>query len=571
MALRVNRAIIQKRRPRRRVLRVFGLGTVTAGVTALAACGGTKSGRGGATDQAAQATSIVPTAPAGEPKYGGVLSFAFVGATSEQPNLDPHQTATLLFHNLGSGVAYSRLVKLKVGPDVPVGATIPIGDLADRWEIPDDTTYIFHLRPEARWHNIAPVNGRAVTADDIVFSFTRQRDLKVNASTLGNIDQMQAMDPRTLKITIKAPNVDFLISLAETYNKIVAREVVQQYGDLKTAPVVGSSAWIHQEWQPGSVVRFRKNPDYWEKDAKGRPLPYADALQILRIPDLSTGVAAFRTRQHLVYGYYSATNRTEVEQLKRENPSLQELLVTGVGAGTRLMVRVDVAPTNDIRVRQAISKAIDRQAIIDGAFFGDGWLTSDIVPPAPDWILPQDELKKLLAHDPAGAKQLLQAAGLSEWRPELKFLFLAQQQAAAELLPSMLQVVNIFPRLRSCDNVCHNTILSQSDFELAVTAGLRGLSTTADLLLFYKTGGSRNGARISDPQLDSLIDAQARERDERKRRELFTQIQRRVLELAAYIPLAGGNSRQLIQPVLKNWWPQPYGECMQYDIAWLEG
>jgi peptide/nickel transport system substrate-binding protein len=553
---------------RRPLLRALGVGAAATGVTALIACGGTK--KESSTEQAAQATSIVPTAPAGEPKNGGTVSVAFVGATSEQPNLDPHQTATLLLHNLGSGVAYSRLLKLKVGPDVPAGARVPIGDLAGSWETPDDTTYIFHMRPEAKWHNIAPVNARAVTADDVVYSFTRQRELKVNASTLGDIDQMQAVDPRTLKITIKAPNVDFLVTMGETYNKVVAREVVEQNGDLKTAPVIGSSAWIHQEWQQGSVVRFRKNPDYWEKDAKGRPLPYADALQILRIPDPQTGLAAFRTKQHHVLGYYFTVTKKEYDQLQRDNPELQPLLTSGVGVGTRLMARVDLPPTTDIRVRQALSKSLDRQGIIDGVFSGDGWYTSDIQPPAPDWILPQDELKKLLAQDIPGAKQLLQAAGFTEWQPQLKFLFLQAQQSAAELLPSMLQQIGVRPRLQTCDNICHNNAFSQSDFELLVTGGLRGTSTTADLLLFHKTGGSRNGAKVNDAQLDSLIEAQARERDEKKRRDLFTQIQRRVIDLAAYIPLGGGNSRQLVQPVLKNWWPQASGEYMQYDIVWLD-
>jgi ABC-type transport system substrate-binding protein len=124
------------------------------------------------------------------------------------------------------------------------------------------------------------VNGRQVTTADVLDSFTRQRELRFNASSLVDIDQITAVDPQTLRLTIKAPNVDFLVILADFPNKIVAREVVEEKGDLKTGPVIGSGAWIHEEWVQNSVVRLRRNPDYFGKDEKGRArfvVRYAEA------------------------------------------------------------------------------------------------------------------------------------------------------------------------------------------------------------------------------------------------------------------------------------------------------
>ena len=99
-----------------------------------------------------------------------------------------------MLHGMGSGIAYSRVVRFRYGADVPPGTFIVEPDLAAAMpEQPDKTTYIFKLRPEAKWQNIDPMNGRALKSEDLRFSYQRQIDLKTNGAYLG--DTWETFDP----------------------------------------------------------------------------------------------------------------------------------------------------------------------------------------------------------------------------------------------------------------------------------------------------------------------------------------------------------------------------------------
>src|SRR5581483_2814947 len=100
------------------------------------------------------------------PKRGGTFRW---GSSTLFDHLDPHQTTASATFGFAVGVCWSRLLKFKIR-DVELPAFIPTGDLAESWEQPDDLTYIFKLRRNARWQNIPPASGRPVTAEDIVYS-----------------------------------------------------------------------------------------------------------------------------------------------------------------------------------------------------------------------------------------------------------------------------------------------------------------------------------------------------------------------------------------------------------------
>src|SRR5215510_2398311 len=108
------------------------------------------------------------SAEAGAPKRGGILR-----ARGWDPvHFDPHVTRNFKSHTALSFV-YSKLLRHKVGPDVAPGTFVVESDLAQRWDSPDDTTYIFSLRQGVKWHNKPPMNGRELVAEDVKFSFDR--------------------------------------------------------------------------------------------------------------------------------------------------------------------------------------------------------------------------------------------------------------------------------------------------------------------------------------------------------------------------------------------------------------
>jgi len=107
-------------------------------------------------------------AEARQPKRGGILRVRGL----DPPHFDPHLTLNVRT-NATLSFAYSTLVRYKVGADVPPGTFLVEPHVAERWEQPDDTTYIFYLRHGVKWHNKPPVNGRELVAEDVKFTYDR--------------------------------------------------------------------------------------------------------------------------------------------------------------------------------------------------------------------------------------------------------------------------------------------------------------------------------------------------------------------------------------------------------------
>src|SRR5215467_14176332 len=168
-------------------------------------------------------------AEAGSPRRGGILRVR----GRDPVHFDPHLTRDGRTHTVLSFV-YSKLLRHKVGADVPPGTFSVEPDLAERWEAPDDTTYIFYLRQGVKWHNKPPVNGRELVAEDVKFTYDRFLTEKANANRflLEPVDRVEVVDRYTVKFLLKEPFVWLVDTLAYPWSTwIIAPEVAQQYGD----------------------------------------------------------------------------------------------------------------------------------------------------------------------------------------------------------------------------------------------------------------------------------------------------------------------------------------------------
>ena len=150
-------------------------------------------------------------AEAGPPRRGGVLRVRGF----DPPNFDHHLTLAGFTQSTVSFV-YSKLVRHKVGADVPPGTFILEPDLAERWEQLDDTTYVFHLRQGVKWHNKPPVNGREVVAEDVKFTYDRFRAEPGNANRymLDPVERIEAVDRYTVRFRLREPYVWLVNALA---------------------------------------------------------------------------------------------------------------------------------------------------------------------------------------------------------------------------------------------------------------------------------------------------------------------------------------------------------------------
>ena len=163
------------------------------------------------------APQAAPSAPQAQqqegPRRGGTLRLNLM--TENPPTLDPYLNVSYRT-KIFSGFVYSRLLKFKYGPDVGANAFIPgEPDLAERYEVSQDgTTWTFYLRKNARWHNKPPLNGRPVTAQDVVWSFNRFMKESAERARFSQVTDVQPVDDYTVQFKLRQPYAPFLSNIA---------------------------------------------------------------------------------------------------------------------------------------------------------------------------------------------------------------------------------------------------------------------------------------------------------------------------------------------------------------------
>jgi peptide/nickel transport system substrate-binding protein len=487
-----------------------------------------------------------PATAAVRPKYGGTLKTM---ATFAERNLDPHAANGAII--IGSALCYNQLLTYKWGKDIPPLQYIPGPDLAESWTQPDELTYLFKLRPNVKWHNIAPVNGRVLMAEDVVYSFQRVRDLKAFASRLSGISKFEAPDKSTVRLALDKPNADLLSSLCDWNLKIVAREAVELNGNLEAPPVIGTGPWLFEKWIPNEAVFARRNPEYFLPG-----LPFADGLESYRSTDPAKLSDSFRTGTVNVLGPGLVADNGEA--LLKALPRTQVLWIPQDRAPVEMGLRTTAEPFTDLRVRQAIFKAIDRKAILSSVFLGRAVLFSGIMVPSFDWNLAQAELSQLTARDVEGSRRLLKEAG-KESGFDLEVLVPTYLNGSlvttGELVQANLKDLGIRVTLRPLDSVTLAQRQNSGNFQAYISAV--GLSTTnATLYSRVYTGGAQNLLKYTNPALDKLIDQQAGlSRDPDARKKILADIQRIVISDAAYISLGMYEQPTVAYPEIRDFYP----------------
>jgi peptide/nickel transport system substrate-binding protein len=507
----------------------------------------------------------------GQPRRGGVLRVR----GWDPPHFDPHLTINNFTHTTLSFV-YSRLVRHKVGPEVQPG-TFPVeSDLAERWEAPDDTTYIFHLRQGVKWHNKPPVNGRELVAEDVKFTYDRFLTEKANANRymLEPVDRVEVVDRYTVQFLLKEPFVWLVNTLSYPWSMwIVAPEVVQHFGDLKKPETaIGTGPFVLERYEPNVKTVFTRNPEYFRPDQ-----PYVDGVEWLVIPDESTGLAMYRTGQ-IDLGPTGAwgVRQQDLEALKQSHPHLvyQDFLATTPGA---IYMRVDMAPFSDVRVRRAISHAIDRQGLIE-AVWGRGAPTAAVGRGLVEWALPIDQLgagAKYYQYNPKEARRLLAEAGFPnglKTQLTVSSGFGRDLVDDAQLVQRYLKDVGIETELKIQEHGAYMATTTQGKFE-GLVRGPFGLAWEPDAPLYrtYAADSSWNAAHLNDPTITAMLKKQRRTKNLEARKKIIFDIQRYAAEQQYYVYTNVVMITASWAPYVKN-----YGPNIGFDYGgraaalWLE-
>ena len=448
------------------------------------------------------------------------------------PHQDVHLDVSPALAIWGPGIAYSRLLRLKTGPEVQLPSMELECDLCESWTMETPTSFVFHLHPDAQWHDIDPVNGRPVEAQDLVFSYTRQGNPDFpNAPLLHNVEGLSALDPSMLRVTFRSPDADALIPLAEGHSKIVAREAVELTGDIRDGPTIGSGPWMLDETSDGSHT-FSRNPKYHESG-----LPLVSSVNIMVLPDDSTQLAAFQTG---LTDVIQMTPKAWSEHLAR-TPSARQLAIRQPGVGVELAFKTAAPPFDDVEFRRAAMLALDPLKAIDEHWGGFAFIGPAFPVASSDWLLPDADLAERFGR-PEDARRLLEDAGVNTTVPvtitvgDFGEAYLSHVHAISTELKSVgfdaeVEIVN---RREFGEKVWLG-----GDYQLMVGPPAPVTVPNGYLLPVLHSKGRWNTTGHSDQVLDSLLESQAVELDPDRRAELIREIQKRVLDEAyRFMPAA---------------------------------
>lgn len=471
-------------------------------VVMLAGCGGS-----GAKNETKPAPA--PSAEAPKTQQAAVVN---VGLSGEPPNLDPHI-------NAGTPARTVRLLiyrgLINYGKD---GKLVP--ELAESYEVaPDNKTYTFKLR-KAKFHN-----GDAVTAEDVKFSFERILDEKTGATfrkQMSVIDQVEAVDAGTVKITLKQPTAPFLHYLALPESAIVSKKwSTEKEGKLSQNPM-GAGPYVFKDWKKGQNITLEKFGEFYKTG-----LPKTASYKFTFFADENARVTALRGGDSDLIEYVPWKDSGAV----KGDANLQ--LISTQGPFMGLIMNSNSKVFSDPRVRQAVGYAIDRQAVIDTAFNGRGYPIWGMAMPQTS-VAYDAKFDNYFKLDQAKAKALLAEAGYPNG---FKARLLATSQYAfhqqtAVVVKAELAKIGIDLELDLPDWAARGQKNLKGDYDMLVV-GTAGDITDPDFVSdYYESGPVRlnNSPGFADAKVDELLKAGRSELSDAKRKAIYGELQQRVLD-----------------------------------------
>jgi peptide/nickel transport system substrate-binding protein len=422
-------------------------GASAAAAAFLAACGGGDDGGSDVSDRDTSGLLNPITDTSKQRKRGG--TFTFNNGSNRDPLHFDGKAQGQIQLNVFNSIAYEGLVRNKAGFKEPSTWSDVEPQLASGWEVsPDKLTITFKLRDGIKWHNKAPINGRAFTAEDVVVTWDKYENAETPNNKASNSNKvnpaapilsMTAPDAKTVVVKLKEPSSyifqRFASMITGELGSIYPREAGEGFDAKKDQ--IGTGAYILDRFEPSVGIYYKKNPDYWDKNAG-----WFDNVHVPLIPDYSAKLAQFKagTLSTVVPSILAE----DIIATKRDSSALQ--MVSGVAASNSpgASVRFGWAPIKgkpspflDIRARQAIALGFDRQAYID-TFFNVPKFESEGLPVDSYWFTAQGYIPEWTL-DPRDQAKFGENARFFDYNiEEAKKLFAAAESAYGGSFPDFV-------------------------------------------------------------------------------------------------------------------------------------
>ncbi|UCI33858.1 ABC transporter substrate-binding protein [Mesorhizobium sp. B4-1-4] len=418
-----------------------------------------------------------------------------IGIPLEPPHLDPTAGAAAAIREVTYANVFEGLTR--IGPNSEV-----LPDLAESWTVSDDgKVYTFKLHTGVKFHD-----GTDFSADDVKFSLDRARaENSINAQKqlFAAIDKVEVVDPATVKVTLTHPQGSFLYNMGWGDAVIVS----PKSADTNKEKPIGTGPFKFESWAKGSSITLVKSDHYW-----GAPV-FLEKAEFRIVPDAAAAVPALLSGDIQAFPFFDPDSVSQV----KDDPRFK--VVVGATEGeTILSINNKKPPFDKLQVRQAISYALDRKAIIDGASAGLGLPIGSHMSPANKYYV---DLTGLYPHNVNKAKELLKEAGLENgFKATLKLPPPSYARLGGEIIASELRDVGINLEIIPVEWAQWlDQVFTKKDYDLTIVSHTEpndiGIYSRKDYYFNY-----------DNPTFDKIIADLDLTSDEAKRKELYAEAQK---------------------------------------------
>lgn len=511
------------------------------------------------------------------PKYGGIARYVQIAGPS---GYDLH---TLQSAWAGGPVVpiYNNLIQLNPMYREATTANI-VGDLAKEWKISADGTEItFYLHQGIRWHDGSPF-----TADDVVYSLQKMADPKRAtriATTLAAMENVTKIDDYTVKVKTRFPSPSFLLALCNGYAVIMSKK--SEGLDPRTTDfLIGTGPFKFKKYIAESLFEVEKNPNYFKKDAAGRPLPYLDGIQIYIMRGAGAGTDAFIAKQlDLLNPIQILYTNSDVQKVEKGAP---EAVSISTKSNTPFLIYLNKTfkPFQDPKVLRAIGLVFSSEDQLM-ARLGDlkfGQPNRGIF--SYTWGITEDEVKKLMGWEGktyeqrvAEAKKLLSESSFPNGFT-IRMVYANVPGAHSE--PSFIQLGDALKKHLGIEYVLKPypsnaeayKARGANEWEMFNEVLYASIPDPDAYMAYFMTNGSSNFMQYSNPDVDRLFERQTRELDFEKRRELTREIERLLLRDLPVLPGAFLQGNLYLYPYVRNFGPTQmiYGPENKLEYVWFD-
>ncbi|OOE14658.1 glutathione ABC transporter substrate-binding protein [Fictibacillus arsenicus] len=422
--------------------------------------------------------------------------------------------------------------------------------LAESYENPDENTWVIKLKKDIKFHDGTPFN-----AESVKYTFDKLKDPATaapRASLLAPVSSIEVQDEHTVVLKTEKPYGPMLAALTHS-NAAIVSPTADKKQDLMKDPV-GTGPFKFSEKVNGDDIVLVKNEDYWQKPAK------LEKITFTVVPEVSTAISMLQTGKVQLIDALAPELMPRLEKIK--NVETQKVDGTPV---YYLAFNMEKAPMNDLKFRQAVSHAINREGYLK-KLNGLGVYSNSFIGPEVFGHTKDDKGPKF---DQEKAKELVKANGFDKKEVKMLVANTASYMNMAEVIQAQLKEAGIPAKIETLEWGTYLDVSKTGDFDITI-AGWSNVTGDGSELLFPRLHSANidatNLSRYKDAELDKLIDQSRSVVDQEQRQEILTKADEYVMTQLPVLPIYHGIASAAYDKSVKGFKMEPTGQWSLYSV-----